>query len=303
METIYLFDEDNIPGATDTKIEEEIFTEILADGRKKILIQNISKPRLNVFLPKQEPKGAIMIIPGGGFRRLVYNFEGEDIAEWFCSQGYVSFVLIPRLPLITVDNQCMPAPFEDLAHIALIDAQRAMKTIRVNAQRYKIPNHHIGVIGFSAGGHIAGNLANCYANKYTQISDEIEQYSARPDFAILAYPVIGLEPQKEGVENLKCCNKDKEVKIIGSYLGLLDNFEEKVHRNTPPLFIFDTDTDRTTLAENSIHAYLAARRAGVEAELHLFKNGGHGFGLGNHCPLASQWKSLCIKWLESTVKA
>ncbi len=276
--------EGTAPGSEELRIEEELFTEILPDGREKVLIKDITMPKLIPFIPEKCNGTAVIVIPGGGFRRQVVNFEGIDVARWLNEQGFAAFVLLTRYP---VNAHRVPSD------VPLIDAQRAMRIVRSRAEEFGISPDKIGVMGFSAGGHAASCLATVYDSKPYPFDDSMEHISARPDFAVLAYPAICYEAFANTWFSVPS-DKEYLADVLRKY-----STDKLVHDQMPPVFIFETDNDKTTPAENSVNFYMAARKAGVPAELHIFKEGGHGFGLSAQGKAVSLWKDLFLEWLPS----
>ncbi len=292
------------PGSEEVKLTEEHFFEELPDGRRKELIQNVSVPGLYPYLLDGKARGAVIIIPGGNFKRLVMNFEGSEIARWFQSIGYTAFVLKPRLPLRPTADGLNLSPHKNLQNITLADAQRAVRIVRQNADKWGYPSDKIGVVGFSAGGYFASMAATCFDKAVYDKTDDTDDISARPDFCVLGYPVINLAAQQIARENRLQIRGEETNEQLQEWLlkkVLLEEYstDQFVTENMPPVFVFETDDDTGTAAENSVSFYMAARRAKVPAELHLFKSGGHGFGLGDHLPLVREWKRLCENWLET----
>lgn len=293
--------EHGAPGSQNLKLTRKYYTEDMPDGRVKHIVQNITDPDIVPYIPDgignstdRQRIPAVLIIPGGAFRRLVYNFEGEDVAKWLNSMGIAAFVLECRLPSDEHDNA------ED---VPLIDAMRAMRVIRGRAQEFGIDEAKIGVMGFSAGGFMAALLSTAYeSDVYAdyKYKDEYDKLSARPDFAVCSYPVISIDDcieagkrymsEEQVLERIS----DSKAKILHKY-----NPDKLVRPDMPPVFICETDDDRTTLSENSVGFYMAARKAGVSAELHIFRTGGHGYGCGDDFAQTGEWKVLFTKWIKS----
>ena len=293
--------EHGAPGSQNFKLTRKYYTEDMPDGRVKHIVQNITDPDIVPYIPDgignstdRQRIPAVLIIPGGAFRRLVYNFEGEDVAKWLNSMGIAAFVLECRLPSDEHDNA------ED---VPLIDAMRAMRVIRGRAQEFGIDEAKIGVMGFSAGGFMAALLSTAYeSDVYAdyKYKDEYDKLSARPDFAVCSYPVISIDDcieagkrymsEEQVLERIS----DSKAKILHKY-----NPDKLVRPDMPPVFICETDDDRTTLSENSVGFYMAARKAGVSAELHIFRTGGHGYGCGDDFAQTGEWKVLFTKWIKS----
>ena len=284
------------PGSEGIELEEEYFCEEMEDGRVKYIVRNVLEPELIPFFPEHRTKNekavpAVMIIPGGAFRRLVYNYEGEEIAKWLNTQGFAAFVLKCRLPV----NEHPSA-----ADVSLMDVQRGLRIIRNNAGEWGIDSKKIGVMGFSAGGFFSALLATAYDKRVYQRIDEADDVSARPDFCVCGYPMISYDVSVEAGQRYI----SKEELLAGIYPFqelVLKKYEpdKLVTSQTPPVFIFETDDDMTTLADNSVCFYMAARKAGVSTELHIFRRGDHGFGLGDDNAQTGEWKKLFVNWAKS----
>ena len=273
------------PGSENLTITEELFNEE-KNGRKKELVQNVTSPELIPFIPEGlENAPAFIIIPGGAFMRQVLSHEGRDVAEWLNSLGMAAFVLKTRLPVNEHKNQY---------DVLLMDAQRAVRIVRARAKEWGICEDAIGVMGFSAGGYQTALIATGFDKKLGKPVDEMDSYSARPDFCVLGYPAISGDVQQNRGDGKSNPIAIYEKKQLAKYKP-----HEMLNENTPPLFIFETDDDETTPAENSVLLYFAARAKKVSAELHIFRTGNHGFGLGNDQAQTGQWKSLFLRWAET----
>lgn len=265
--------------------EKETWFEEVKGGIHKEIVTDVTSPDMIAYIPESDKAmSAVIIIAGGAFRRQAIKHEGKDVAEWLNKHGIAAFVLKTRLPVLEHENR-----FE----VVLMDAQRAVRTVRANAKKWNIREDSIGVMGFSAGGFQAALIATGYRLQVSKPLDAIDELSPRPDFAALCYPVIEKTARinrGDGTENpIEQYEKD-----------LLDQYKpyELLHEDTPPLFIFETDQDKTTSAENSLIMYTAARAKKVSAELHIFSMGEHGFGLGEFEKQAGQWKELFLNWAE-----
>jgi acetyl esterase/lipase len=246
--------------------------------------EDADRPTLTVYLPPAEravPTG-VVVCPGGGYAKLAMDHEGRQVAEWLNSLGVAAFVLKYRLG----PRYRHPAPLED--------AKRALRLVRSRASEFRIAPDRIGVWGFSAGGHLASTLATHFDAGNPAAADPIERVSCRPDFAILAYPVISFATEyahKGSRRNLLGDNPDP---------ALVENLsnEKQVTAQTPPTFLFHTNEDQGVPAENSVLFYLALRRAGVPAELHIYERGRHGVGLAPDDPVLSSWPQRLADWLR-----
>lgn len=245
----------------------------------------INTPTLTIYQPKesQPNQTAVLVLPGGGYTILAANHEGHDVAKAFNSIGVTAFVLKYRLP----NDTCM----FNKEWVPFIDAQAAMKYIRDNAGMYGINPDKIGVIGFSAGGHLASTLATQYQ---LNLNDLGSRTNARPNFAILGYPVISMEETigHEG-SRIKLIGKDAAAAIRDQFSTHL-----QVSRFTPPSFLFHAKDDKTVLVANSLQMKAALDAQKVPAELLLMEKGGHGFGLINKQDPAD-WFKVLQTWMKS----
>lgn len=243
------------------------------------------KPTLTVCLPDSAKATgtAVVICPGGGYGHLAVDHEGKQIAEWFNAMGVAGIILEYRH---SGKGYRHPAP--------LNDAQRAIRTVRARAAEWKIDPAQIGIMGFSAGGHLASSAGTHFDKGQADAKDPVERASCRPDFMILCYPVI--------VFNEKCTHRGSQHNLLGkdadAALVRSMSSEKQVTPETPPTFLFQTDEDKGVPAENSIQFYLALRRAGVPAELHVYRTGRHGLGLAQSVSGTANWPKQCEDWLR-----
>jgi len=249
-----------------------------------IWIENVQNPLLEVYLPsKGNFKGkAVLIFPGGGYQGLAYDWEGTDIAKWLNSEGIAGIVVKYRLPVSKSIETRHLAPLQD--------AQRAIKTVRHHAEKWGITR--IGIMGFSAGGHLASTLGTHFdKSAYTPI-DEIDQMSARPDFMALIYPVISFSSnQHQGSQdNLLGENQSKEL------INLFSN-ELRVTSETPPTFLIHSSDDAAVPVENSLMFYQSLKNNNVPVEMHIYPFGGHGFSLALDDKYLHSWTDRFIDWV------
>lgn len=271
------------PGSEGVELLETIFAEDWECGRQKVIVKDTLVPAIIPFIPEKPNGVAVIVIPGGAYRRQVLNLEGTDVAEWLNMHGITAFVLKHRLP---VNHHKFPG------EVPFIDVLRAIRLVRSRAEEYGIKSDKIGVMGFSAGGYLASLAATCYEKKPFEYADELETVSARPDFCVLGYPAISYEVHMSNPRSAR--DDEKHLKEYFKYYST----EKFVTKDMPPVFLFETDDDMTTYAEHSVRFYLAARQAGVPAELHIFTQGAHGFGLGDTRGRVAAWKELFLSWLE-----
>jgi acetyl esterase/lipase len=242
------------------------------------------KPSLTLY-PVSAPtasKTGIIVCPGGGYGFLAKDHEGDQIARWLNSLGVSAFLLQYRI----APRYHYPAP--------VLDAQRAIRFVRAHAAEYHVLPDHIGIWGFSAGGHLASTTGTHFDNGDPQAADPIDRVSCRPDFMILAYPVISFTTpytHRGSLRNLLGDNPDP--KLVAS----LSN-ETQVTAQTPPTFLFSTNEDTAVPAENSVLFYLALRKAGVPAEIHVYERGPHGVGLAPTDAVLVTWTQRLKDWLD-----
>jgi len=241
-------------------------------------------PVITVFLPRTMSQNtpAVVVCPGGGYVQLAMNHEGRQVASYLNSLGVAAFVLRYRL------GPRYHHPIE------LGDAQRALRTLRSHAADWRLDPSRIGIMGFSAGGHLAMTAATHFDAGVTAAADAVDRVSSRPDFVILGYPVISMtETWTHQGSKTNLLGSTPDPALARSLSG-----EQAVSKDTPPTFIFHTNADTAVPAENSVYYYLALRKMGVTAELHIFEKGPHGVGLANDDAALSEWSKLLANWLR-----
>ena len=242
------------------------------------------KPALTPYLV-QEGRGtgtAVVVCPGGGYQFLAMDHEGAQIARWLNSIGIAAFVLQYRL------GPRYHHPIE------LGDAQRAIRTVRARAAEYRVLPDRIGIMGFSAGGHLASTASTHFDSGDPAAADAVDRVSCRPDFAVLGYPVISLtDPYAHHGSRDNLLGPNPDPKLVES----LSN-ELQVTAATPPTFLFHTSNDPVVPVENSVLYYLALRKAGVPAEMHIYEQGPHGVGLASADEDLSSWPARLADWLR-----
>jgi acetyl esterase/lipase len=245
--------------------------------------EEADRPTLSAYLPPANPGGtAVIVCPGGGYTHLALDHEGRQVAGWLNSLGVAAFVLKYRLG----PRYRHPAPLQD--------AQRSIRLVRLRAKEYRLAPDRIGIWGFSAGGHLASTAGTHFDEGSPGAPDPADRVSSRPDFMILAYPVISfVAPFTHKGSRRNLLGDAPDPALVES----LSN-ERQVTPKTPPAFLFHTDEDRGVPAENSIAFYLALRKAGVPAELHIYQRGGHGLGLAPGDPVLASWPGRLADWLK-----
>lgn len=236
-------------------------------------VTKIAEPRMYAYFVENssKPVPAVVICPGGGYMGVSVIKEGEEIARWFNQQGFSAFVLYYRMP--------------NYHHkIPLKDAQTALTIIHKNAKKWNINQSKIGIMGFSAGGHLASTAGTHFTNKKN-----------RPAFMILGYPVVSMKDGfSHGGSRLNLLGKDPDPK-----LEVLYSNELQVTSKTPPTFIFHAEDDKTVPISNSLNFVEALKKSKVPVELHVFAKGGHGFGMRPTNPETDQWPVFLAKWLST----
>ncbi len=237
-------------------------------GRTWAYVRNVSSPTITVYPPKQPNTGAaVVVFPGGGYNVLAIDLEGSEVCDWLASRGITAVLLKYRVPCAVV------GPHRDCP-TALQDAQRAMSLVRSHAAEWQIDPHKIGVLGFSAGGHMVASISTHKERIYSPV-DAADRESWRPDFAVALYPGH-----------------------LATRGGRILNSDIRVTAETPPTFLVQAKDDPIDPVENSIVYHSALKRAGVPAELHVFEKGRHGFGLRRTKLPITRWPELMEAWLH-----
>lgn len=255
-------------------------------------VKNIQDPTITIYLPEKAKAtgAAVVICPGGGYRVLAIKHEGHDIAKWFNEFGVAGIVVKNRLP--TSEN------ITDTSEVAMTDAQRAVRMVRHHAADWGIEKDKIGIMGFSAGGHLASTVGTHFDYGIANSADPIQKVSCRPDFMILMYPVISMSEDfmhAGSMKNLLGNNQSYEQKLRFSN-------EKQVTSETPPAILIHSSDDKAVPVENSIRFYEAMIKNNVPAELHIFNSGGHGYGLGRKDGTSHNlWTENCQAWMMDMV--
>jgi len=253
-----------------------------------IRVRNVQKPDIAVFLPsKKNTTGeAVIVCPGGGYGILAYDWEGSDIARWLNSKGIAAFVLKYRLPGAKSNIVPYKSP--------LLDAQRAMRLVRFHAGKWNIDPGKIGIMGFSAGGHLASTLSTHFDAGDPQNQDPVEHESCRPDFSVLVYPVISFTKEYTHAgsrENL--LGKDADPELVQHFSN-----ELQVTGETPPAILIHSGDDGAVPVENSMVYYHALQKNQITSELHIYPYGGHGYSLAIGQGHLSTWPDRVIEWIR-----
>jgi acetyl esterase/lipase len=245
----------------------------LVGGKPVLIVSNVSQPTMTIYSPKGTNTGIAMVVfPGGGYQVLAIDLEGTEICDWLTSRGITAILLKYRIPLKETDPYSQPTP------LALEDAQRTLGLVRYHAAEWHIDPHKLGVIGFSADGHMVADTSTHFDQRAYPPVDAADQQSCRPDFAIACYPGH-LWDRDEG-----------DFKL---------NPNVPVTTNTPPTFIVMAEDDHVDHVEQALTYYIALKKAGVPVEMHLYAEGGHGFGLRRTQFPITGWPQLVETWLQT----
>ncbi len=267
---INLWPNGSIPQSIQNNIKEQV------ESTDIVRISKVQVPQLEVYIPNK--KGAtgqaVIICPGGGYARLAYDWEGTDIAKLFNAHGIAAFVLKYRLP------DSLSSNYPD--QVPLLDAKQAMQIVRTRAAEWNINPQKIGIMGFSAGGHLASTLST----HFDQIS--------RPDFSILIYPVISMD---KNIAHMGSRNNLIGTNPTEALIKLYSN-ELHISAQTPPTFILHATDDNAVPVENSLNYYQGLMKNGVPAEMHIFPSGGHGFALAIGKGALEKWPELLLNWMK-----
>ncbi len=248
-------------------------------------------PALTVFAPRsRRPNGpAVIVAPGGSYVMLAADLEGREVADWFAARGITAFVLRYRMG----EKYQYPIPLED--------AQRAVRYVRANAAQYRIDPDRIGIMGFSAGGHLAAMESVSAETADANAADPIDKASSKPNFVVLGYPWLNaMSPNTNGM--ITYCSNNATVKTVPQdkckELETKDSPVKFVTSATPPTFLYITSDDKTVDVQASIDYFEAMRAAKAPVEFHSFAHGSHGSGLGNGDPALDLWPTLLDAWLR-----
>ena len=277
--------EGKIPNAKPCNETDHEFIDTSWDKNGILTVDKITKPTLTIYEAPNEKRtsAAVVICPGGGYSILAAGHEGTDVAKAFNNAGITAFVVRYRLP----KDECMT----NKSFVPLMDAQQALYIARKNAKQYGIDSNKIGIMGFSAGGHLASTVGTHFNQP---VRKELDGVNLRPDFMLLIYPVISFNDSighRGSRDNLIGKNPDKN-------LAHLFSNEKQVTAQTPPTFLVHASDDDGVNPENSIRFYEALLKNKVPAEMHLYEHGGHGFGLHNKTT-EENWFQTCINWMKT----
>ena len=249
-----------------------------------VRVRNVSEAEMFVYLPEKgiNTGVAVLICPGGGYQMLAMDHEGFEMAEWLNKRGVAGIVLKYRMPN---GHHAIPSS----------DARRAMRMVRMNAEKWGINPSKIGIAGSSAGGHLAATVGTRFDAGNANAPELVERMSSRPDFMLLLYPVITMNEEftHMGSRN-NLIGKESNLNLVEYYSN-----EKHVTNDTPPAFLVLADDDKAVVPQNSIAFYTALKENDVPAEKHIFHKGGHGFGMRKNGIAADQWPGMFVAWLKS----
>ncbi|WP_282112022.1 alpha/beta hydrolase [Maribacter stanieri] len=277
-----LWPKDKIPNHLKS-VEKEIH-----EQNEILRISKVQVPTIEVYLPsKRDATGeAVLIFPGGGYGILAYDWEGTDIAKFLNSKGIAGIVVKYRLPSDISQT--------DKKYVPLLDAQRAVRLVRGNAEKFNVVPNKIGIIGFSAGGHLASTLGTHFNEKVYEPIDRIDDESARPDFMALGYPVISFGAMTHLGSKKNLIGENPTTELVNYFSN-----EKQVTELTPPTFLLHATDDTVVPVENSLLFYKAVKDKGVSVTMHIYPKGGHGFGLGLHDEHLKDWGNRMLDWIVS----
>lgn len=299
QEKVYLWPKKTGPGSEKVKIEEQIIQRAAIPGHENRAISGVTQPYFEVYKPAagvESNKRGILIIPGGAYQRVVYDTEGLDYVKGYTEAGYTCFVLVYRTPNDKHKNK---------ETVALQDAQRAMRIIKGRAEEFGVIPHRVGVMGSSAGGHVAALLSTKFKDEVYKPIDKFDKTekgewtSAKPAFQFLIYPVITMKDQ--------FTHKGSRTNLLGEKFNQEDidaySCELLVKGDTPDAFIVCAIDDKSVNPEgNAFEYWKALRKQNCMAEIHIFPESGHGFGILSAYGTAKNWQNMSIDWLKTYQK-
>ncbi len=246
-------------------------------GRPWLSINRVSTPTMTGYAPRQNTTGAaIIVFPGGGYQVLAIDLEGTEVCDWLTTHGITCVLLKYRVPGVASFPKSGAYP---KSPVALEDAQRTLSVVRQHAAEWHIDPHKIGVLGFSAGGHMVAAASVHFARRIYQPVDAADGISCRPDFAIALYP--------------------GHLSLADNSIALNPDIASHITKQTPPTFLLQNENDHVDRVEDSLSYFMALKKAGVPAELHVYAEGGHAFGLRPTSQPASRWPQLVETWLQT----
>jgi acetyl esterase/lipase len=254
----------------------------LVAGRPWTYISNVTRPTMTLYSPKGKNTGAaVVVFPGGGYRILAIDLEGTEVCDWLTAKGITCVVLKYRVPGVEFYPKSSPyqmsGPYPK-SPIALEDAQRAVGLVRFHAAEWHIDPHKIGVLGFSAGGHMVAAISTHFDHRLYRTVDAADKESCRPDFGVALYP--------------------GHLSLADNSIALNPDIRSHITKQTPPTFLLQNEDDHVDRVEDALSYYVALKKAGVPVEMHLYAQGGHAFGLRRTKFPATAWPQLVETWLK-----
>lgn len=274
---------DQKPGAGP---EETTTTENLVAGRPWVSIENVLRPTMTVYSPKENNTGAaVVVFPGGGYQCLAIDLEGTEVADWLTSKGITCVLLKYRVPFSGPywDDQ-KKRHITPKVSMALEDAQRTLGLVRFHATEWHINPHKIGVLGFSAGGHLVAAISTHFEQRLYPAVDAADKESCRPDFGVALYPG-------------HLWNQDEDED--GKKMAINPDIASHINRQTPPTLLLQAEDDNVDGVNQSLIYYIALKNSGVPVEMHLYAHGGHAFGLRSTKLQITKWPRLVETWLDT----
>lgn len=278
--------------------EMKIVNDSLVAGKPWTQVGPVTKPTITVYSPKQKNTGAaVVVFPGGGYTILAMDLEGIEVCDWLNTKGITCILLKYRVPGLSFYPKSAPypksGPYPE-SPIALEDSQRAMGLVRFNAKKWNIDPHKIGVLGFSAGGHLVAAISTHFKQRLYPSVDAADKISCRPDFAIALYPG---HLSLDSVAHDKNFGKKTKHIITPKQDNYALNPDVPVSKETPPTFLLQAENDHEDNVDDSLVYFIALKKAGVSAEMHLYAEGGHAFGLRRTKYPITMWPQLVQTWL------
>lgn len=287
---IFLWPDRTAPGSERVRQEQRIIERSDDATRPDRIVTGITQPHMVVYRPTRPNGAALLVMPGGAYRRIVLDKEGTALVPEFVERlGYTLFVLRYRLP---------GEGHDDARDAPLADAQRALRLIRTRASEWNIDPHRIGAIGFSAGGHVAATLGTRYEEATYAAIDAADRIDARPDFLLLMYPVIDMGRHAHAVSREHLLGAAPSASDIAAY-----SLQNRVKAGIPPMFLLHASDDASVRVENTLLFFEALCAAQVPAELHLYPRGGHGFGVRDIGDSTLRlWPRLADAWIRDALQ-
>ena len=255
----------------------------LVAGRPWTYVSNVTRPTMTVYSPKGKNTGAgVVVFPGGGYRILAIDLEGTEVCDWLTAKGITCVVLKYRVPGVEFYSKSAPYPMSGpypQSPIALEDAQRTVGLVRFHAAEWRIDPHKIGVLGFSAGGHMVAAISTHFEQRLYRPVDAADKVSCRPDFGVALYP--------------------GHLSLADNSIALNPDIRAHITRQTPPTFLLQNEDDHVDRVEDALSYYAALKKVGVPVEMHLYAQGGHAFGLRRTKFPATTWPQLVETWLKT----